>query len=122
MGAAFFGGPIAVTIVAALNSNYLGRLTKEWPLIVGVFLIGVAAAYLFGTYMFDSIEDARSLRFAARAGGFVAFGVVFLIHKKELRALSTLGIAPRSPWGPVGAACLFAVAVHAFLVMTLIEV
>ena len=122
MGAAFFGGPIAVTIVAALNSNYLGRLKKEWPLVIGVLLIGVAAVYLLGTYAFDGLNDARSFRLAVRAAGFVAFGVVFLIHKKELRAMSTLGIEPRSPWGPVAAACLFAIAVHGVLVVTLIEV
>ena len=121
MGAAFIGGPIAVTIVAVMNSVYLGRLKKEWPMIIGVFAVGVAAVYLFGNYAFDGLADARSFRLAARAAGFASFGVVWLMHRKELRALSTLGIEPRNPWKPVIAACLVAMALHAWIVMMLTE-
>jgi peptidoglycan biosynthesis protein MviN/MurJ (putative lipid II flippase) len=119
MGAAFFGGPIAVTIVAVLNSDSLGRLKQEWPMIIGVLGVGAVAVYLFGNYVFDGLADARSFRYAARAAGFVSFGWVWLMHRKELRALSTLGITPRSPWGPVIAACLVAMALHAWIVMVL---
>jgi len=119
MGAAFFGGPIAVTIVAVMNSDSLGRIRKDWPLIIGVFAVGVVAAYLFGTYVFDGLSDAQSFRLAARAAGFVSFGAVWIIHKKELRALTTLGIKPRSPWGPVISACFVAIAVHIWIVMML---
>ena len=67
MGAAFFGGPIAVTIVATMNSISLGRLTREWPMIVGVFAVGALSVYLFGYYAFDGLTDAKSFRVAARA-------------------------------------------------------
>lgn len=112
MGAAFFGGPIAVAIVAVMNSISLGRLTKEWPLIIGVLAVGAVAAYLFGNYVFDGLADARSFRLASRAAGFVSFGIVFLMYRKELRTLSTLNIKPRSPWAPLIAACLVAMALH----------
>ena len=121
MGAAFFGGPIAVTIVATMNSATLGRLAREWPMIVGVFSLGVLGVYLFGNYAFDGLADARSFRMAARAAGFVSFGAIWLMHKKELRALSTLGVEPRSPWGPVIMACLVAMAVHVWVVKLLTE-
>ena len=121
MGAAFFGGPIAVTIVAVMNSVSLRRLAKEWPMILAAFAVGAVSVYLFGNYVFDGLADARSFRIAARAAGFVSFGIVWLMHRKELRALSTLGIEPRSPWQPVIAACLVAIAVHAVIVLTLAE-
>ena len=76
MGSAFFGGPVAVTIVATMNSISLGRLTKEWPMIVGVLAIGAIAVYFLGNYVFDGLADARSVRLAARAAGFASFGAV----------------------------------------------
>lgn len=121
MGAAFFGGPIAVTIVAVMNSVYLGRLKSEWPMIVGVFALGAVAVYVFGNYVFDGLTETRSFRLAARGAGFVSFGAAWLIHRKELRALSTLGIEPRSPWIPVIAACLVAIATHTWIVTKLAE-
>lgn len=119
MAAAFFGGPIAVTIVAAMNSSSLGRIKKDWPSIIGVFAVGAVAAYLFGTYAFDGWTDARSFRLAARAAGFVSFGAVWLLHKKELRALSTLGIEARSPWRPVISACFVALVAHIWIMKLL---
>ena len=44
------------------------------------------------------------------------------MHRKELRALSTLGVEPRSPWGPVIMACLVAMALHVWIVMLLTEI
>ena len=121
MAAAFFGGPIAVTIIAVLNSKHLGRLGREWPLLIGVFAVGAVAAYIFGSYVLDGLHDPRSFRIATRAAGFVSFGAIWLMHKKELRALSTLGIKPRSPWVAVIGACVVAIALHVFIAMTLSE-
>ena len=120
MGAAFFGGPIAVTAVAVMNSHSLGRLKQEWPTIAGIFIGGAIALYLFATYAFEGIADTRSFRLGARAAGFVAFGGVWFLHRKELRALSTLDVEPRRPWAPVIAACLIAIAVHSWISLMLV--
>ncbi len=121
MAAAFFGGPVAVSIIATLNSASLGRASKEWPKLLAVLLSGVIAAFFIGTYALDGLTDSRSFRLSVRAAGFVSFGLVWLMHMKELRALSALGLDPRSPWVPVISACLFAIVVHGVTITLLRE-
>ena len=114
IAAAFFGGTIAVVIVATLNSYYLGRLQGQWPALVLLFVVGATVFYLLATYLLDGVGDSRSFRLAMRGGGFVACAIAWLLHKNELRAISSLGVEPRKPWAPVIAACLFAMAIHLY--------
>lgn len=117
MAAAFFGGPLAVTAVAAMNSYSLNRLQRDWAPLIGILVIGMAAIYVFSHYLFEDMSQGGRVRLATRAAGFACFGLAWLLHKKELRAQATMGMKPRSPWGPVTAACLLGIAVNAWYVL-----
>ena len=119
MAAAFFGGTIAVLIIAALNSHYLGRLGKDLPMLLLLVLVGAAVTFVGLEFLFG--DGGRALRLAVRTGGFAAFGIAWLMHKPQLRALSTMGVKPRSPWVPVALACVVAIGAHAVLASMIVE-
>ena len=112
MAAAFFGGTIAVAIVAIMNSLALRRLGRDVPMLLVLVATGAIATWLFMLTLFADMDQVRALKYASRAGGFAAFGVAWLMHRPQLRAISTLGVEPRKPWAPVIAAVLVAIAIQ----------
>lgn len=88
-------------------------------MLLALVAVGGLVFYLCLTTVFADLPEARGARFSIRAGGFAAFGVAWMMHKPQLRAISTLGLEPRKPWIPVIAAILVAIAIHGVVAATI---
>lgn len=82
--------------------------------------VGGIAFYLCLTMVFADLSETSAARYSLRGGGFASFGVAWIMHKPELRAVSTLGVAPRKPWIPVIVAILVAIMIHAVIGTTMV--
>lgn len=118
VAAGFFGGAIAVTIVATLNSYLLKRLSRDALWLALGIVAGVATLFIM-----DAVYEARTtreLRYALRGVGLLLAGGYYLLHRSELRAMATVGIKARSPWLPVVGAIVAAAAWNVLLMILVI--
>jgi hypothetical protein len=98
--AAFFGGPIAAVVVALVNSQRLGRLSRDWPL--AALAIGAQAAFIqwqlgHGPSSGDA-PDASLQQLLQRLLGLAFFGLAYLLHRRYFRNMTVAGIKPPSGW------------------------
>lgn|GEM_PF-1340771 len=117
IAAAFFGGAIAVTLIAAANARRQRRLARDLPWLVVTTAIGLAivsAPVVVGTGLVDP-RDTGMIRIVYRAVGFAMAGAFFLLHRKAYRTVSSLGLDPPSPYVPVLFAVLASIGVAAVL-------
>ncbi len=91
---AFFAGGSAVLVMAALNSHRLNRLSRDIVWILGGLLL--CGALLWVGYLWA--DDARTMRIANRALGFLLAGGVYLVFRPYYRSMSVMGREPPSPY------------------------
>ncbi len=110
--AAFFGGGFAVLVVAAANSQRLGRLQRDalWLALGGLFT--ASAAWIALKY---SVEGSRELRIASLGTGFLTWGLFHTLHGKMHRAMQTFGTKPPTPYLMVIGAVAFGIAMAALI-------
>ena len=113
LAAAFFGGSVAVCIMATLNAYRLNSLRKD---VVWLFL---ALATGLGILLMalnhpESAQD--TVRMVNRGTGLMLVGAFYILYKKQYRSMAVLGIKAPSPYAPVIAACLVSFALTIGLV------
>lgn len=100
--AAFFGGSVAVCIMATLNAWRLARLGKDALWLVLALAGGVAILVV----TLDQGGDNSTVRLLNRGAGFVLVGAFYLLYRRQYRSMTAMGINPPSPYLPVIAACI----------------
>lgn len=106
---AFFGGGLAVTLLAGLNAWRSGNFSQHWPWLM---LSAVASLMLilwyFGLLPVLSLPDLHallgkwdvSIRVVNRALGLLLWFGFFVLFRREFKAMTLMGINPPSPWLP----------------------
>ncbi len=105
----FFGGPLAVTLLSALNSNRLKRLKND----LIFYLIGISAFLVYLFIILDIPEGANIsewtssqrrenlfYRYGSRGWGLIFWAVYYYFHKQYHMTMSLFDIEPPNPWIP----------------------
>jgi hypothetical protein len=106
---AFFGGPIAVVLLSALNSRLLNRLKSD---LIFYFLAGfLIFAFLY--YVIVVPENAQGIKWLGefrRANPVFKYGprvialifwvISYALHRKFHKAIAIMGLKPMKPWVP----------------------
>ena len=112
MASAFFGGVFAVVVIGV--ANIVRLRAPVWHVLA---LLAGATCYVIGCYLYLLSPNAEesTLRLFDRMGGFALMGVLYLLHRREYRAMNVMGTEAPSPYLPVIGACIVGLA--AFLLM-----
>lgn len=103
----FFGGPVGAGLYGLANSQRLGRLAADLPVIGAI----TVAAYLLplGLHrwgVLDALADwldvstVRAGSLTARALALLCFGGIYLLHRRFYRAARMSGVESRPGWVP----------------------
>ncbi len=98
--AAFFGGSVAVCIMAALNAGRLRRLGKDAVWLALALAVGLAVVVV----TLQQGSDSSTVRLFNRGTGFALVGLFYLLYRRQYRSMATMGNDPPSPYLPVIAA------------------
>ena len=100
VAAAFFGGGLAVVIVAALNSGRLERFPRDlvWHALGVAAVVAVIVAIAQMTEGNISQDTRSGLRLASRAMGFALVGGYYFLHRRAYRTMTVAGMDPPSPY------------------------
>lgn len=104
---AFFGGPLAVTLLSALNSNRLKRLKND----LIIYLIGISAFFVYLFIILDIPEGANVrewiasqrrenmfYRYGSRGMGLFLWAAYYYLHKQYYKTMSLFDMEPPNPW------------------------
>ena len=104
---AFFGGPLGAAIYGGANSHRLTRLQKDLPLLVVVvalcFLLPLVlqdAGWLQGLAVSIGGRVERNYGLIMRAFGLVAYGAIYLMHRRFIRSARVSGAKVIPGWVP----------------------
>jgi hypothetical protein len=106
---AFFGGVYAILLYLIPTTRRLGERNREMTVIVILGLIWTAVLVWYGYHnalgflpgFMDLFgKPSRTLRYAARFGGLLLYGLFFLHYKKYYKAMQMGGLKSPKPWGP----------------------
>jgi hypothetical protein len=126
--AAFFGGPVGAAIYGGANSHRLGRLSRDLPLL----LVIVAAAFLL-MYLFHDMgwlprlanaiggAELRNYELVMRAFGLLAYGAIYLLHRRFFRSARVSGAKEAPGWVPGIAAVVTGIAANFAFVSWLLK-
>ena len=103
----FFGGPVGAAFFGLCNSQRLGRLWHDLPVI-----LASASGAFFVIFLLHSggqmprvaeligADDRRALEITLRALALAVFGAIYLLHRKFFRAARVSGTEPLASWVP----------------------
>lgn len=104
---AFFGGPVAVMLLSALNSKKMMRLKKD-ALYYIVFPIIIFTFYYFaitvpeGVHGLSWLEEYRHshpiYKHGPKALALIFWTVSYALHKKQHKIMQLFDIKPKNPW------------------------
>jgi hypothetical protein len=103
----FFGGPLGAAMYGAANSQRLGRLASDLPILAAL----TAAAYLllYGLQVVGWLDDvaefigasaARNYGLIMRAMGLLTCGAIYLMHRRFFRSAKVSGAKEIAGWAP----------------------
>lgn len=104
---AFFGGPLAITLLSALNSNRLKRLKND--LVFYFFGISAFLVYLFfildipeGTNVSEWTASQRRenmfYRYGSRGMGLIFWAAYYYLHKQYYKTMAFFDMERPNPW------------------------
>lgn len=106
---AFFGGPLSITLLSALNSRKLKRLKTD----VKFYLIGILVflVYLFlildipeganiSEWMSSQRRENMFYRYGSRGLGLIFWALYYYLHKPYYVTMSLFDMKPPNPWIP----------------------
>jgi hypothetical protein len=106
---AFFGGPLAVILLLALNSNRLKRLKND----LFFYLVGTLASLVYLFIILDIPEGAdvsewlvsqrhenMFYRYGSRGIGLFFWAAYYYLHKQYYKTMSLFDMEPPNPWIP----------------------
>ncbi|MEL6950011.1 MAG: hypothetical protein AAGM16_07775 [Pseudomonadota bacterium] len=123
IAAAFFGGGLAVTMVAMINASRLKRLAKDmiWLLLAAALSIGAVIWAITASEGPESPRIPSEARIYIRAIGFGLCGAFFLLHRQVYRTMNLSGRPPPSPYVTVAVAVVASFGIN-LLVGTLVAI
>jgi hypothetical protein len=77
----FFGGPLGVTVIAAMNSWRLLQPRRVQAMIVGIGLLGLVAGFVAAALVPDGVTP----RLAVQAAGLVTFLPLYAVQRPAAR-------------------------------------
>jgi hypothetical protein len=97
---AFFGGILAVTGVAFINSRHLGMSARSRRLILACGAVALAIYVGLAGWVFTFPKDARTMRIAGRVLAVVLFLVLARIQREANNRYQLFGAGEFAPlWG-----------------------
>jgi hypothetical protein len=125
---AFFGGPLGAAIYGAANSQRLGRLSKDLLLIASVMAAAFLAPYLLHEVgWLPRLSTAiggrvmRNYELVVRAFGLLAYGAIYLMHRRFFRSAQVSGATEIPGWVPGIAAVVAGLAANYAFVSWLLK-
>lgn len=128
---AFFGGPVAIILLSALNSQRLKRLKHDF-LLYGAGLIILVAAFF---YFIDIPEGAQGwqwigeyrrnhpiFRYGHRVLALAYWAVSYGLHRRFHKSMVLMDIEPLSPWIPAIVCVLVGGAVQLGIIMSVLAI
>lgn len=112
---AFFGGPIAVTFLAALNARRLGLGERKVALILASGAAALTAQLLVIAFLLQGTSSGAQ-RFSFTLAGLLVYLVVLWLQRQPFRIFMLRGGEPASLWGPGIAAVIGSVIVQFILI------
>ena len=115
---AFFGGPLAVTYLAAVNARRLGVDNRKVALIVATGAAALTAQVLVIAYWLSEVSTGAQ-RFSFSLAGIVVWGVAQYVQRRPFRIFLLRGGEPASLWG-VGIGTVIASLLLQFMLISLV--
>lgn len=112
---AFFGGPLAVTYLAAVNARRLGVGERHVALILGAGVAALLAQLAVIAFVLQEVSSGAQ-RFSFSLAGVAVWGVAKYVQRRPFRIYLLRGGKPASLWGPGIAAVIASVLVQFILV------
>lgn len=112
---AFFGGPIAVTFLSALNARRLGIDGRKVALIVAAGAAALTAQLLVIAFFLQGTASSGQ-RFSFTLAGLLVYLVVWLVQRRPFRIFMLRGGEPANLWGPAIATVIGSVIIQFILI------
>jgi hypothetical protein len=116
---AFFGGPVAVTVLAAINARRLGGSGRVVSLICAAGAVALSAQLLVAAFFLQE-TSASVQRFSYSLAGVAVWGVAQYLQRRPFRVFLLRGGKPASLWGP-GIGMVIVSALLQFLLLQLVN-
>jgi hypothetical protein len=95
---AFFGGPLAVTYVGAINARRLGVGNRQIALIVATGAAALVAQLMVVVFLLDELSTGVQ-RLSFSVAGIIVWSVAKLVQQRPFRIFLLRGGEPASLWG-----------------------
>ena len=112
---AFFGGPIAVTFLSALNARRLGIDGRKVSLIVAAGAAALTAQLLVIAFFLQGTSSSGQ-RFSFTLAGLLVYLVTWLVQRRPFRIFMLRGGEPANLWGPAIATVIGSVIIQFILI------
>lgn len=96
---AFFGGPIAVTFLSALNARRLGLDGRKVALILAAGAASLTAQLLVIAFFLQGTSSSGQ-RFSFTVAGLLVYLVAWFVQRRPFRIFMLRGGEPANLWGP----------------------
>ncbi len=116
IGAAFFGGALAVTIIGGDNARRLGRSNKDFFWVLLGLAAGIATLAIWALVLEPDGFARSNFGILNRGVGFAIAGLFYMVHRFAYRAMQMTGRKSPSPWVPVICAVLAAIVLQSTIV------
>ena len=116
---AFFGGPLAVTFLAAVNARRLGVGQRHQALIVATGVAALVAQLAVIAFVLQQVSSGAQ-RFSYSLAGVAVWGVAKYVQRRPFRIYLLRGGTPANLWGPGIAAVLASVLIQ-FILVTVVN-
>ena len=124
----FFGGPMGAAIYGGANSQRLGRLAADLPLLLGVTAVAFMlpyvlyeAGWLQGIAASIGGSATRNYGLIMRALGLATYGAIYIMHRRFFRSARVSGATEIPGWIPGIAAVVVGFAANAAFVSWLLK-
>ena len=115
---AFFGGPLAVTLLGAINARRLRLTGTKVALIVAAGVVALIAQVTMIALLREASSGVQ--RFSYSLAGVAAWGVVLFLQRRPFRIFLMRGGEPAKLLGP-GIAAVIGSAIVQFILVTLVN-
>jgi len=116
---AFFGGPLAVTYLAAINARRLGVGDRHLVLIIASGVAALLAQLAVIAFVLQEVSSGAQ-RFSFSLAGVAVWGVAKYVQRRPFRIYLLRGGKPAGLWGPGIGAVIASVLVQ-FLLVTVVN-
>jgi len=110
----FLGGPVAAVVVGGVNAYRLGRLSRDFPIVLAAFMCAIGLGMLLwsrgGVAWLDKHFLPGATMSLVRLAGVVCFGLFYQLHRQHYRNMQIYAFPAPPGWGVGIIAIVFGVA------------